>query len=429
MSKKILLECKFGIVNGGVRTTELLKDEHKHGSGKVWYESVSEPVFESPESVHVVKDGQLLDELPTSKYFTGRKYTHHDNTAKARAGPVKHLTRPFNEINHHLQSSHAQTAPVSPEKWLKENGYKLSDFGLSERNTDPNDMAVLSESPEELSSLDRSYTDSVLSSLGLKSGSQTSGHHKAKTTSRSKTPKKLSIIKQHSKKGDLVGNPHYQRIMQLISLLKDYSKTRTQEESMAKNVLMMNRRPTHDYLSLQHHAAEPITSSERVAEDETAVSDSEAKTTSQAIQLATSAKLNHDFHKRISSTPFDFSNARHHLVTVDTTTGEIFDERNLPYQQPLDSTGISGLLKKTSMGYIPQHVKIEKGRRRTNVSSTRKNNVNKNTQKPQKNTRKSLSRSALLKKITENLNFVETKQLRKLELTLEKIRHTKKLLH
>jgi len=415
-------------VNGGVRSNEFMKDENnKHPTGKIWYESVTEPVFESPENLHIIKDGQLPDELPTSKYFTGRKYAHRYKAAKTR-GMARHLSH-LSKENHHLQSAHTPAVPASPEKWLKENGYKLSDFGLSDGNTDPDDMAVFSESPNELESLDRSYINSVLSSLSLKGSQASSLNHnnKAKPTTRTKNTKKLLSGKQHSKKGDLVANPHYQRIMKLVSLLKDYSKTRTQEESMAKDVLLSHH-PSHKHLRLQHHTVEPITSSERVAEDETANSDTEAKATSQAMQFLTSTKLNSDFHKSISSTPTDFTNA-HHLVTVDTTTGEVFDERNLPQQHSLEPTDISGLMKKTSMGYIPQHVKVEKGKRRASVSSTRKNSTRSNTRKLLKNTRKSLSRSLLLKKITENLYFVDTEQLRKLESTLEKIRHSKKNLH
>eukprot|EP00111_Clytia_hemisphaerica_P002546 TCONS_00007258-protein len=410
-----------------------------------------------------MREGQFIDEIPTSKYFSHK--TNSNLLSRRQKGPIFHHVTPHikpssshvsrgrfltNQEQSHesrakLLTNHGPSEYETPityqqvgkglqksllgQKWLKENDFKLSDFGLSEdAHSALDDVPVYPVDGSVEGALTKSYSNNLLSSLGVNEPQMSS----------LATPKQINAAvssnkRHHAKKLDSTTNKHLEKILNLISLVKDFSHTYDQERKLAstlhhqRHLMVPELRPP-----------EVITSSEHVAEEETAASDSEAKWKGDVIQNAAKLKINNAYHKSLKTAPI-LDPDLHHLVTVDTTTGEIFNERTLP-REALAKFGLgsSPVIKKTSMGYVPKKVKrkttVSKGTRRAHVIVTKptprilRNITNRRkTSLRAKAARKLTSRNEMMTEIRKDLSFVDDKQLLKLENTLESIKRLKKI--
>ena len=479
---------------------------------KHWYESVTEPLFEESRgsSFGTIREGRLQHEVPTKGYFVH----HHHNTNIIRNRNLDKIVTPI----HHIQSGnpvfftsapppintnilgagrphrgallpersdnrHRQplTNPVSIKHWLNTNGYKLSDFGLVDKigSSSFSDIPVFDVHEDDSGRLGKlSYTNNVLATLGLARRdpvpSKQQGLWTASPNRKGKVAakKKQSSSKHSSKKKDAkTNNTNQQRlakIMNLVSLLKDYSSLKHKNEKKQGESLAI----VHGGVSGHHQRqiapiiphqrnGELITSSEQVQEDETASSDTEANWKGELMRISSQANVDRDYHKSLKTSPIlgggSTISSPHHLVTIDTTTGKVYAEQVIHPQDHEDLHKVGLVLdeegsKKTSLGFIPQQNKSVNGTRRgagqssktddskgmessSNKSSTspkisirnkQEQQNNKSAKKLMKNNNSNSRRDILLRRIGKQLSFISTDQLRRLDSTLEKLKHAHK---
>ena len=471
-----ITECKFGLVNGGEKLIYpnggRPLDTTRQSGEKHWYESVTDPLFEDSRTfggVPSIKEGQLPNELPTRNYFrhhhrnldkiVGSARFHSKDTLlvpplQSTASVIENSNRNPNnkKSSRELSEQHQLTDQASIQQWLNTNGYKLSDFGLADKTSAATDEIPVFESSDGNQSEDitKSYTNNVLSKLGLSSEQATvtssltgtplkqlamgSSNRKEKVSKKKQPTKHNKPDQYHRKKTTANTSRRLAKIVNLISLLKDYSSLQQHNKQTTSS-----GKPTTKHSSSHHHQRqipsviprheELITSSEQVQEDETAASDKEAKMKGELIRISTQSNLDGDYHKSLKTTPLrspSSSNSPHHLVTVDTTTGKVYAERMIPHDD-FDELGLmlTGGTKKTSLGFIPQHNKAENGIRRVKTPVEPLKNKLTSPKKKQESTKAS-SRETLLKRISKELSSISTDKLKRLDNTLGKLKRLRK---
>ena len=448
-----------------------------------WYESVTEPLYEDSRTfggLTSIKEGQLPNELPTRTYFTHHQQQQQQqqrNPDKMIASTRTHsLLQPSSSHSTVLENSArllTNTKKSSPvieqqqltdqatiQRWLNTNGYKLSDFGLSDRTTSEADNNIqVFESPDKsiVGDITKSYTGDVLSKIGLNSDqamittevtgvtSKRPAVEQGSSSRKEKVLKKKQTTKHgkpdHQKKIKANTTQRLAKIANLISLLKDYSslKHKKQKKVPSKSKHLNNKHQQRQLPSVIPHHGEIVTSSEEVQENETAASDKEANMKGEMMRFSTQTKLDGDYHNSLKSSslvgsPLSAGVSPHHLVTVDTTTGKIYAERMIPHDD-FDELGFAftGGSKKTSLGFIPQQNTAENGIRRaktpveppppTSSSSKKKQLIAK---KHKTSNGKTSTRETLLKRISKQLSFISTDQLKRLDNTLNKLKHLHK---
>lgn len=447
----------------------------KQNNENHWYESVTEPLYEDSRTfggLPSIKEGQLPNELPTRNYFTHQQQLRNLNKmiTSTRTHKGASILQPLSSHATVLENSARPTnAKKSPpvveqqqltdqatiQRWLNTNGYKLSDFGLSDRTTSEaaidNNIQVF-ESPDRSigGDITKSYTDDVLSKIGLNSDQamvttdvtgatlkrpaiQGSSSRKEKVSKKKQTTKHGKS--DHQKKTKANTTQRLAKIANLISLLKDYSSLKHKKQKSVPSKSKQSKHQQRQIPSVIPHHGEIVTSSEEVQEDETAASDKEAKMKGALMRFSTQSNLDGDYHKSLKSTSSSLVGSSlssgvspHHLVTVDTTTGKIYAERMIP-NEDFDELGFAfaGGSKKTSLGFIPQQNTAENGIRRAKTPVEPAASKKKLSAKKHKSGGGKVStRDTLLKRIGKQLSFISTDQLKRLDNTLDKLKHLHK---
>lgn len=477
----IQIECKFGLVNGGERVNlpngGRPLNTMKQNNENHWYESVTEPLYEDSRTfsdLPSIKEGQLPNELPTRNYFTHQQQRNLNKviaTTRTHKGvsllqtPSSHATVIENRLpkKSPVIEQQQMTDQATIQRWLNTNGYKLSDLGLSDKTTSEaaataNNIQVF-ESPDRNDiggEITKSYTDDVLSKIGLNSDqamvtTDVAGAPLKRPSVQGSSSRKEKVSKKKQKKQDTTKHSERDhqkntkantsqrlaKIANLISLLKDYSnlkhKKRKNVPSKSKHSNNNNKHQQRQTPVIPHHE-EIVTSSEEVQEDETAASDKEAKMKGALMRFSTQSKLDGDYQKSLKSTSslvessLSSNVSPHHLVTVDTTTGKIYAERMIPHED-FDELGFAftGGSKKTSLGFIPQQNTAENGVRRAKTPVEPASSKKKmSTKKHKSGVGKASARETLLKRIGKQLSFISTDQLKRLDSTLDKLKHLHK---